>query len=77
MATLYELTDQYRTLLDMLQDSECDEQTIVDTMEGIDVSSKLRQKDMRRLSARCLLTLKHWRRRATEWKTAATRWTSA
>lgn len=36
MATLYELTDAYRTLMDMLQDPECDEQAVLDTMEGID-----------------------------------------
>ena len=36
MATLYDLTDAYRTLMDMLQDPECDEQAVLDTMEGID-----------------------------------------
>lgn len=33
---LYELTEQYETLLDMLCDSEADEQVIKDTLEALD-----------------------------------------
>ena len=33
---LYELTDQYEALMDMLCDEEVDEQTIMDTLEVID-----------------------------------------
>lgn len=36
MAKLYELTEQYAVLLDMLYDGEEDEQTIRDTMESVD-----------------------------------------
>lgn len=34
--TLYELTAQFSELLDMAQDGEVDEQTLLDTMEGLD-----------------------------------------
>lgn len=37
MATLYELTDTYDTVLNMLYDDEIDEQTILDTLEGIEM----------------------------------------
>lgn len=33
---LYELTGQFLELMDMLEDAECDEQMIMDTLEGID-----------------------------------------
>ena len=36
MANLYELTGQFLELMDMLDDEECDEQCIMDTLEGID-----------------------------------------
>lgn len=36
MATLYELTEQYQQLMDMVYDPEVDEQTLADTMEGIE-----------------------------------------
>lgn len=36
MSTLYELTNEYRVVLDMLQDGETDEQVLLDTLEGID-----------------------------------------
>ena len=36
MATLYELTGDYLILLDMMDDPEVDEQTILDTMESIE-----------------------------------------
>lgn len=35
MSTLYELTEEYLILLDMMQDSEMDEQVLKDTMEAI------------------------------------------
>lgn len=35
MASLYELTDQYTAVLDMLYEPEVDEQTIMDTLESI------------------------------------------
>ena len=35
MATLYELTDEYRQLLEMLEDPDEDPEVIRDTMEGI------------------------------------------
>ena len=35
MSTLFELTDEYMQLLDMLDDPEVDEQTLKDTMEAI------------------------------------------
>lgn len=34
--TLYELTEQYDTVLSMIYDGETDEQTIMDTLESID-----------------------------------------
>lgn len=34
--SLYELTEQYETVLDMLYDPEVDEQTVLDTLEGIE-----------------------------------------
>ena len=36
MATLYELTDDYLTLLEMAEDPDIDEQALRDTMEGIE-----------------------------------------
>ena len=36
MATLYQLTDDYLTLLEMAEDPDMDEQAIMDTMEGIE-----------------------------------------
>ena len=36
MSSIYELTDMYKTVEDMLYDGETDEQTILDTLEGID-----------------------------------------
>ncbi len=36
MATLYELTDQMLTLLELMEDPDVDEQVIKDTMESID-----------------------------------------
>ena len=36
MSTIYELTDAYKTVEDMLYDGETDEQTIMDTLEAID-----------------------------------------
>lgn len=35
MSTLYELTDEYKQVLEMLDDPEIDEQTIADTLESI------------------------------------------
>ena len=36
MATLYQLTDDYLTLLEMAEDPDMDEQALMDTMEGIE-----------------------------------------
>lgn len=36
MNTLYELTDQYQSIMDMLYDGETDEQLVMDTLESID-----------------------------------------
>lgn len=36
MASLYELTDDYLTLLEMAEDPDIDEQALMDTMEGIE-----------------------------------------
>ncbi len=36
MAALYELTGQFLELMDMLQDEDCDEQCIMDTLESIE-----------------------------------------
>ena len=36
MNTLYELTDQYQSIMDMLYDRETDEQLVMDTLESID-----------------------------------------
>lgn len=36
MANLYELTGEFLTLMDMLEDEEVDEQVIMDTLEGIE-----------------------------------------
>lgn len=36
MATLYELTNEYRQLLDMMEDGEVDPYTLADTLEAID-----------------------------------------
>lgn len=35
MSSLYELTEEYQTLIDMLEDPDVDEQTLADTLEGI------------------------------------------
>lgn len=35
MSSLYELTGEYLTLSDMLMDDEVDEQTVIDTLEGV------------------------------------------
>lgn len=35
MSTLYELTGEYLALSDMLMDDEVDEQTVLDTLEGV------------------------------------------
>lgn len=37
MATLYELTDIYDTVMNMLYDEDVDQQTILDTLEGIEM----------------------------------------
>lgn len=36
MATLYELTDDYRQLLDMLEDDTVDQEVLADTLEAVD-----------------------------------------
>ena len=36
MANLYELTGDFLTLMDMLEDEECDEQCIMDTLESVE-----------------------------------------
>ena len=36
MAALYELTGEFLQLMDMLEDEECDEQCIMDTLESIE-----------------------------------------
>ena len=36
MSSLYELTDQYNDILNMLYDGETDQQIIFDTLESID-----------------------------------------
>lgn len=42
MATLYELTNEFIELLDMLQDPEIEEQIVLDTLEGIDFELELK-----------------------------------
>lgn len=36
MAALYELTSEFLQLMDMLEDEECDEQCIMDTLESVE-----------------------------------------
>lgn len=36
MATLYELTDEYKQLLDMLEDDTVDPELLKDTLEAVD-----------------------------------------
>lgn len=36
MSSIYELTGEYLELMDMLEDEEIDEQTIIDTLEALD-----------------------------------------
>lgn len=36
MATLYELTDEYRQLLEMMEDESVDQEVLKDTLEGLD-----------------------------------------
>lgn len=36
MSSLYELTDAYETVINMLYDDEVDEQAVIDTLEGIE-----------------------------------------
>ena len=36
MAALYELTGEFLQLMDMLEDEECDEQCIMDTLESVE-----------------------------------------
>lgn len=42
MATLYELTNEFMELLDMLEDPEIEEQVVLDTLEGIDFELELK-----------------------------------
>ena len=42
MNTLYELTDQYQSIMNMLYDGETDEQLVMDTLESIDGESRIR-----------------------------------
>lgn len=35
MSSLYELTDEYKVVEDILYDPEVDEQTVIDTLEAI------------------------------------------
>ena len=35
MSSLYELTDEYKAVEEMLYDPEVDEQTVIDTLEAI------------------------------------------
>ena len=41
MATLYELAETERELLELLESDDIDEQTIADTIEGLDIGGKL------------------------------------
>ena len=41
MATLYELAETERSLLDLLESDTIDEQTLTDTLEGLDIGGKL------------------------------------
>lgn len=36
MATLYELTEEYRQLLEMMEDDSVDPEVLQDTLEGVD-----------------------------------------
>ena len=36
MATLYELTEEYRQLLEMMEDDTVDPEVLQDTLEGVD-----------------------------------------
>lgn len=36
MATLYELTDEYRQLMEMMEDESIDQEVLRDTLEGLD-----------------------------------------
>ena len=36
MATLYELTGEFLQLMNMLEDEDCDEQCIMDTLESVE-----------------------------------------
>lgn len=42
MSKLYELTGEFLELMNMLEDEECDEQTIMDTLEGIDYEIEMK-----------------------------------
>lgn len=42
MAALYELTNEFMELLDMLKDPEIEEQVVLDTLEGIDFELELK-----------------------------------
>lgn len=42
MANLYDLTDEFLQLMDMLEDEECDEQIIMDTIEGLDFEIEIK-----------------------------------
>ena len=40
MAALYELTSEFLQLMDMLEDEECDEQCIMDTLESVEYENE-------------------------------------
>lgn len=42
MSKLYELTGEFLELMNMLEDEECDEQIIMDTLEGIDYEIEMK-----------------------------------
>ena len=41
MSSIYELTGEYLELMDMLEDEEVDEQTIIDTLEALVLCNRI------------------------------------
>lgn len=42
MSSIYELTDEFISVMEMLEDEEIDEQTILDTLEGIEYEIEMK-----------------------------------
>lgn len=51
MATLYELTEEYRQLLDMMEDDSVDPEVLKDTLEGVDGELEIKAENCAKVMA--------------------------